>query len=132
MKKALPKANKNIQQTSLVIGVLLMLSGGIYLLINRAKKSPLQRKAPNSTNDNPTGYFRCTSNSYPLTFGTCHPDVKIIQRHLKSLGAVLGSFGSAIDGIDGRFGVLTLKAAQAKLGKASFDRTDVEALKQKV
>ena len=73
--------------------------------------------------------FRCVSRSYPLQFGTCHPDVMVLQRYLKSLKANLASSGSKRDGVDGKFGSMTQKAAMGKLGKSSFSSTDIKGMK---
>lgn len=72
--------------------------------------------------------FKCNSDNYPLKYGTCHEDVKILQKHLKSLGENLGHSGSNSDGIDGRFGNLTLKGAQKRLGKTTFSKSDIVEL----
>ncbi|GAA0892648.1 hypothetical protein GCM10009122_23270 [Fulvivirga kasyanovii] len=73
--------------------------------------------------------FQCKSSTYPLTFGTCHPDVKILQRALKKKGADLGKTGSTGDGVDGQFGNLTLSNAKKYLGKDSFSQSDIQNLK---
>ena len=72
--------------------------------------------------------FQCKSTAYPLTFGTCHSDVKILQRALKKKGADLGKTGSTGDGVDGQFGNLTRVNAKKYLGKESFSQTDIQTL----
>lgn len=79
--------------------------------------SPGQKPKPAS--------FECKSTSYPLEFGTCHKDVTILQRYLKSLKADLG-----VSDIDGKFGNLTRIAAKAKTGKTSFGPKDIQGMKR--
>ncbi len=74
--------------------------------------------------------FRCTSRSYPLEFGTCHPDVMVLQRYLKRLKTDLGSSGPNRDGVDGKFGSKTQQAALSKLRRDSFSQTDIKGMKQ--
>lgn len=74
------------------------------------------------------GPFRCESRSYPLAYGTCHPDVAILQRHLKNLKADLGTSGTQRNGVDGKFGTMTERAAKAKLGQISFSKADIAGL----
>ena len=74
--------------------------------------------------------FRCTSSSYPLEYGTCHKDVKIIQRYLVSIyNADLGRSGSHRDGVDGMFGSKTSRAVKKYLGKVSFSTQDIGGIK---
>ncbi|UII32174.1 hypothetical protein LVD17_28215 [Fulvivirga ulvae] len=73
--------------------------------------------------------FKCVSNAYPLSYGTCHPDVEILQRALKRKGASLGRTGKNRDGVDGQFGRLTATNAKKYFGKDSFNATDIKNLK---
>lgn len=77
------------------------------------------------------GGFACTSRSYPLAYGTCHPDVAALQRYLKGKGASLGSTGPRRDGVDGQFGTKTEAAAKRFLGKASLGQKDMREIKNK-
>jgi hypothetical protein len=74
--------------------------------------------------------FRCLSKKYPLTLGNCNPDVAILQRHLKRLGADLGTTGKQRDGVDGNFGPLTQAAALNHLGKDTFTPQDINTLRK--
>lgn len=129
MIKSANKFNKQTRQIGLGLGIVFIVVGLVYAWKNtRRSKSSGAKNAP-LLDKSSTTPFRCISNSYPLSYGTCHPDVKIVQRHLKSLGANLGSYGNS--GVDGRFGTLTLKAAQSKLGKSSFDQAAVRQMKER-
>ena len=68
----------------------------------------------------------CTSHSYPLDYGTCHPDVKKIQQFLIDNEAYLGSTGPNGDGVDGHFGNITKMFARKMLGKSSFTKEDMQ------
>ncbi len=86
---------------------------------------------PNPSSTTTTGgAFRCEKKSYPLSYGTCHPDVAILQRYLKSLKANIGTGGKARDGVDGKFGRMTQKAAHAKAGKITFNPSDIQGMKR--
>lgn len=74
--------------------------------------------------------FRCTSSTYPLEYGTCHPDVKVLQQYLKKhFKESLGHTGPGKDGIDGMFGNLTRLAAKRSMGKTSFSISDIKRMK---
>lgn len=74
--------------------------------------------------------FTCTNKSYPLSYGTCHKDVKILQAYLlKMFQADLGISGKNKDGIDGLFGNKTSRAAKMHLQKTAFDIKDIEGIK---
>lgn len=121
---------RRYKQFGLGIGITCIAAGLIFAWKNTKKRKTLESKEAPLKGRNITPTFRCTSTNYPLSYGTCHPDIKIIQRYLKLLGADLGSYGKG--GIDGRFGSLTLKAAQTKLGKSSFDQTAIRQLKERL
>ena len=78
---------------------------------------------PVSSRSSPSGF--CQHQDYPLRYGSCHPDVRPLQRALKYLGADLGNFGPHRDGIDGKFGNKTLAALKAKFGRDSVSQTDM-------
>lgn len=122
--------NKRYKQVGLGIGIICIGAGLIVAWKNTRQRKTLESKEDTPKGRNTTPAFRCANTDYPLSYGTCHPDIKILQRYLKSLGADLGSYGDS--GVDGRFGSLTLKAAQAKLGKPSFDRTAIRQLKERL
>jgi len=76
------------------------------------------------------GRFSCSSSSYPLSYGTCHPDVGILQKYLvKSFKANLGNYGRNRDGVDEKFGNATEKAALKHLSKTSFSQKDIQSMK---
>ena len=111
-----------------------ILATGIGLALwyrhRRRKKGKAVANVLSATKRRPVG-FRCTSKSYPLEFGTCHPDVKILQRYLKqTFKENLGRTGRNRDGIDGQFGNLTRNAARKRLGKESFTFADIQGMKR--
>ena len=75
----------------------------------------------------PSGF--CKSSSYPLGYGNCHPDVKVLQRALLALGADLGKYGPNRDGVDGKLGNKTLTALKAKTGKTLVTTEDMKRLR---
>ncbi len=116
-------------------GTLILLAGGgvAYWYLEKKKKSreeahtmtPSFNPAENTSNKG----FKCINQQYPLTYGTCHPDVSILQRYLKALKMDIGRSGRNRDGIDGQFGALTQAAAKKKLGKERFSTTDLIGIK---
>mgnify|MGYP001197746279 CR=1 FL=1 len=131
------------QQLWLVIGVTTLVLGGVGYWYYRHRKGK-EEMLFFSTDDNPqtttatkntkpvtvSSRFRCSSRSYPLSYGTCHKDVEVLQAYLKNIyKAELGSSGKANDGVDGMFGNKTNKAAKLHLGKTSFARQDIEGMK---
>lgn len=74
--------------------------------------------------------FRCTSSSYPLQYGTCNKDVKVLQSYLhKIYKADLGRSGRNRDGVDGMFGNKTNRAAKMHLQKTSFSKQDIDGMR---
>ncbi|MDW3191909.1 MAG: peptidoglycan-binding domain-containing protein [Cytophagales bacterium] len=113
--------------------ILLAGSGVAYWYLEKKKKSRKEAhiKTPSSNpaeTANNKG-FKCINQQYPLTYGTCHPDVSILQRYLKALKMDIGKSGRNRDGIDGQFGALTQAAAKKKLGKERFSTTDLIGIK---
>ncbi|MDN5201244.1 hypothetical protein QQ008_07720 [Fulvivirgaceae bacterium BMA10] len=133
------KGNVSIDSKTIWIGggiVLLVGSGvAIWYFIKKKKGKEAQNEittasAASNGRSSVSGRFQCTSTKYPLTFGTCHPDVGILQRYLKSLNMNLGRSGMNRDGVDMQFGALTKAAALKKLGKDTFQATDIEGIKK--
>ncbi|MAQ76873.1 MAG: hypothetical protein CL613_11155 [Aquimarina sp.] len=131
------------QQLWLVIGVTTLVLVGVGYWYYRHRKGK-EEMLLFSTDDNPqittttkdtkpvtiSSRFRCSSRSYPLSYGTCHKDVEVLQAYLKNIyKAELGSSGKANDGVDGMFGNKTNKAAKLHLGKTSFAKKDIEGMK---
>jgi peptidoglycan hydrolase-like protein with peptidoglycan-binding domain len=117
--------------------LLLLLFGGILLsvgslaligyFVGKAKKSDGE-----TVGSQKTGTFKCLSNNYPLQFGTCHPDVKVLQQYLKKMGANIGSFGKNKDGIDGEFGTMTQMASSKYLNKETFNSMEIQAMRKQL
>lgn len=85
---------------------------------------------PKKTRLSVTPRFRCVSRSYPLNYGTCHPDVEVLQKYLlSSFKEDLGKSGRNKDGADGMFGNKTKQAAKRRLGKESFTSSDIVGMK---
>lgn len=116
-------------------GTLILLAGGgvAYWYLEKKKNSRKEAhtmtSSSNSTATIRNKGFKCISQQYPLTYGTCHPDVSILQRYLKALKMDIGKSGRNRDGIDGQFGALTQAAAKKKLGKERFSTTDLKGIK---
>ncbi len=76
------------------------------------------------------GGFKCTRTSgYPLEYGTCSPEVAVLQRYLLKKGAALGSTGPGRNGVDGRFGKKTESALDKIMGKKSIGREEMKTIK---
>ena len=116
----------------IITGVALVIvvgAGYTYYRFRKRKKAQdsSQGKSSRVATKKPSG-FRCTHSSYPLSYGSCHPDVAMLQRYLKQrYQAHLGSYGKS--GVDGRFGALTKQATLKHLGKSSFTERDMHAIK---
>ena len=120
------KDTVKITGISLFTGCLILAGTGFavwyYMKKRKGKKANFEVSSAGRTSYG--GGFSCMSRSYPLAYGTCHPDVKILQRYLISQHEDLGNGGA-----DGKFGKLTEKAAKKALGKTSFSKSDVSKLK---
>lgn len=109
---------------------LLVLAGGGYAIYYFRKKKKETGSYFGGSGGGKSGGFSCTSSTYPLSFGTCHPDVGILQRYLKKIyKADLGSYGKNKDGVDEQFGNLTKQAVLKHLKKDSFTEKDIAGMK---
>ncbi|WP_271769180.1 peptidoglycan-binding domain-containing protein [Aquimarina algiphila] len=149
-KKPIVKKTNNDDKTLwIIIGVTTLALGGIGYWYYRKRKSKLEmlpREAEDldreiastiannttrrsTTTRRPTR-FRCSSNKYPLQYGTCHRDVKILQSYLSKIyKADLGRSGRSRDGVDGMFGNKTNKAAKKHLQRTSFSKQDIDGMR---
>lgn len=123
--------NQGNKKLFIIGGVaLLVLAGagyGFYYFRKRKKETGSYLGGSGSTGRK-SGGFNCTSKDYPLSFGTCHPDVGVLQRYLKkTYKAALGSYGQA--GVDEKFGKLTKDAALKHLKKDSFTQKEIAGMK---
>ena len=73
-----------------------------------------------------------SNSGYPIKYGSKHPDVMVLQRYLKIYKENLGKTGIYKDGVDGKFGALTLKAAKKRLGKSVFTENDINGMRKAV
>lgn len=114
--------------------ILLVVAGagyGVYYFTRRKDESadyidPTSASAGKKT----VSGFGCKSTSYPLRYGTCHADVGILQRYLKTTyKAGLGNYGKNKDGIDNQLGNVTKNAALKHLGKEVFTEKDIAGMK---
>ena len=116
-------------------GLILATAVGITIWLVRRKRKQKVQSWANTSTPSPTpartntGTGFCKSRDYPLGYGNCHPDVIILQTALKALGANLGTYGPNRDGIDGKFGKVTLQAVQSRFGKTIVTREDMEKVK---
>ncbi|OED42501.1 hypothetical protein AB832_02985 [Flavobacteriaceae bacterium (ex Bugula neritina AB1)] len=66
--------------------------------------------------------FRCTSSSYPLEYGTCNRDVRVLQSYITKIH-------KDNIGIDGMYGNKTNRAAKKYLQKTSFTKQDIDGMR---
>lgn len=113
------------------VALLVLAGGGYAIYYFRKKKKETGSYFGGSGGDGKkSGGFSCTSTGYPLSFGTCHPDVGVLQRYLKkAYKANLGSYGKNKDGVDEMFGNMTKQAALTHLKKDSFTEKDIAGMK---
>lgn len=129
--KELPKKEKIL----LLSGIVLVLGAVVSSVLLGRKKAqkervPLGLGTPLSTIQSRGGSrFVCSSSGYPLRYGSCHKDVRILQGYLIQHHADLGQSGKNRDGIDGRFGAKTARASKKQFGKSTFTPKDIEAMK---
>ena len=140
MKKKIISATTKTNTTLWVgLGVIALLGGATYWIVKKRKEKE-EAELLGITEDSPkevkqmvrTSRFRCVNKDYPLSYGTCNEDVKILQRYLKMYKEDLGSSGKNKDGVDGMFGSKTAKAARKHLGKVSFNKQDIEGMKTSI
>ncbi|WP_299243029.1 peptidoglycan-binding protein [uncultured Aquimarina sp.] len=100
---------------------------------NTTRRSTITRRSTStggSTSTRRPTRFRCSSSKYPLQYGTCHRDVKILQSYLSKIyKADLGSSGRSRDGVDGMFGNKTSRAAKKHLQRTSFSKQDIDGMR---
>ncbi|MGB3467075.1 MAG: hypothetical protein WBA74_17470 [Cyclobacteriaceae bacterium] len=114
---------KGIALWATLAGVVVVASGltYYYFVRNENKDSQGNKLLSQKGRTPPSGKFRCQSKSYPLTFATCHNDVKRLQQYLnRKFDAKLSE--------DGAFGLKTLNASNTFLGKTTFSITEIERL----
>jgi peptidoglycan hydrolase-like protein with peptidoglycan-binding domain len=116
-------------------GIFALMAGLAIVSTILAKKRDTEDElmpAPASVSDASRNTFRCLNRNYPLRLGTCHKDVRVLQRFLKKAGAALGNTGENFDGIDGQFGEVTLAAAKKHLNKERFNHEDITTLRKQL
>lgn len=100
---------------------------------NTTRRSTITRRSTSTGRSSTTGRptrFRCNSSKYPLQYGTCHRDVKILQSYLSKIyKADLGRSGRSRDGVDGMFGNKTSRAAKKHLQRTSFSKQDIDGMR---
>lgn len=124
---------KNNKKLFIIGGIALLVLAGAgygYYYFRKRKKETGSYLGGSASRGKKSGGFSCTSKSYPLSFGTCHPDVGVLQRYLKkTYKADLSSYGKNKDGVDEMFGKLTKDAAVKYLKKESFTEKDIAGMK---
>lgn len=132
-----PKGKGN-KKVIIIGGIALLVAGagyGVYYLLKRKKETGSYFGGSSTSSSSggggrSSGGFSCSSKDYPLSYGTCHPDVGILQKYLKKMyKADLGSFGANRDGVDEQFGKVTKSAALKHLKKVSFTQKDITSMK---
>lgn len=154
-KPNLPKKGNNDDTTLwIIVGGLTLVLGGVgywYYKKRKAKQDAFPMGITDTTSAKPIvrsggsgtvstsgstsrpSRFRCTSSSYPLQYGTCHKDVKVLQSYLvKMYKEDIGASGRNKDGVDGMFGNKTSRAAKKHLGKVSFSSEDIAGMKRAI
>ena len=146
--KEVKDKSKGSKKAFIIGGVVLLLlagaSYGVYYVVKRKKrtgsymggggsggssKRASSGRSDGSSKRTSTG-TRYTNKSYPLRYGTYHPDVKVLQRYLKATyNANLGRYGKNKDGVDGKFGNATKNAAIKHLKKQVFTEKDIAGMK---
>lgn len=143
-KKTIPTIDKTTNKMIWIGGTVIILIGaGVTIWYVRKKKK--EQIAFETPEDSPapvipasltkrkiatTPRFKCASRSYPLNYGTCHPDVEVLQKYLvSSFKEDLGRSGRNKDGTDGMIGNKTKQAAKRRLGKESFTSSDIVGMK---
>jgi hypothetical protein len=129
-----PVKNKSkINKKTLLIGGASLLAAagigyGVYYFFFRDKEDEAYSDEGSGSRRKSTKTF--TSTSYPLSYGTDHPDVGVLQLYLKkTYHANLGNYGENKDGVDSKFGKVTKDAALKHLKKAVFTEKDIAGMK---
>jgi LPXTG-motif cell wall-anchored protein len=136
-KKAVIQKQKSTDTTLWIAITGIVILGGAAYLWYRKRKEKEDFMLLDTTDTTPEripktvvrSRFRCTNTGYPLGYGTCHADVELLQRYLKIYNEDLGRSGKDKDGVDGKFGSKTVKAARKRLGKDAFTKEDIEGMK---
>ncbi|MBL4574820.1 MAG: hypothetical protein JKY51_01810 [Opitutaceae bacterium] len=128
--KGKTQAKRNMKPF-IIGGVALLAAGagyGIYYFFFKDKEDEDDSNGDAGTARKSTSIY--TSKSYPLSYGTDHPDVGVLQLYLKkTYQANLGNYGKNKDGIDSKFGNATKDAALKHLKKISFTEKDIAGMK---
>ncbi|QKX05372.1 peptidoglycan-binding protein [Aquimarina sp. TRL1] len=135
-KESVPNKN-NLTSVWIAITAFSVLTGAGYWLYRKRKMAKENEgmtwqsgiRPSSSSLWSRTSRFKCSSTKYPLTYGNCHEDVKILQRYLKVYNEDLGYSGKNRDGVDGQFGAKTAKAAKQRLKKDLFTKEDIQSIK---
>ncbi len=135
-KKPIIKKTKETNNSLWIGMVFITVLGGVAYWLYRKRKEN-DHMVLDTSDDTPKSIpktvmrsrFRCTNTQYPLVYGTCHKDVELLQSYLKIYNEDLGHSGKNNDGVDGRFGSKTVKAARKRLGKDTFTKKDIEGMK---
>ncbi len=99
-----------------IAGAGVLLSGVAYRYIKKKRKKPQKGEAAfNAT----TGFCKY-SDDFPLRKGSCGEKIKELQKRLLKRGIDLGSSGENNDGVDGKFGELTLNGVKKVSGKSTL------------
>ncbi|QKX04131.1 LPXTG cell wall anchor domain-containing protein [Aquimarina sp. TRL1] len=147
-KPIVKKTSKDDKTLWIIIGVTALGLGGIGFWYYKKRKSKLEmlsieedldREIASTIANNTIGRstttgrptrFRCKSSKYPLQYGTCFKDVKILQSYLSKIyKADLGRSGRSRDGVDGIFGNKTNRAAKKHLQRTSFSKQDIDGMR---
>lgn len=126
-----PSGNK-VNKKALIIGGVALLAAagagyGIYYFFFRDKADEEYADGDGSTKKLSKTF---TNKDYPLSYGTQHPDVGILQQYLKkTYHANLGNYGKNKDGVDAKFGKVTKEAALKHLKKAVFTEKDIAGMR---
>jgi len=102
---------------SIVIG-LATITGIVIYVVRKPKTGNFSNKTESGTNS--TDSFKCQYKGYPVRYGSCGNEVKILQKHLNKQGA-------SVD-VDGRFGPLTKTAALKYLQSEKFGQSFIRSL----
>lgn len=129
-KSKVVKQTKGDREIWIGIGFATLLLGGVaywYYKKRKEKEAELflpSADIPNGDVDTPVKVkrFRCASSTYPLEYGTCHRDVKVLQSYITKIH-------KDNIGIDGMYGNKTNKAAKKYLQKTSFTKQDINGMR---